>query len=331
VYGRHEFVNSLASPFQLDARDRRNQTVFGVAGELGNDTTAYSEYRVPLALGGRETEAAVGIASGWQLATGLRATGSVENLTSRQTQEDATEENSGRESSHALAVATGLEYTALPAIKSSLRLENRTASDSDTWLSTLSSAWKLDEHWVLLSKNIFGRSLSKTSDDADRLEERFQIGVAYRDLDSSQLSRYEFKREVDQALDLNRQAQVVSWHINQMLTDTWDWSGRLAGKVVEENSDDFTSHAVATLLGSRFTRDIGQHWDLSVGGNVEFAQGVRQLAWGVEAGYLLQDNVWLSVGYNFSGFEERDMAGEDYTERGLYLRLRIKFDENLFH
>jgi hypothetical protein len=61
-----------------------------------------------------------------------------------------------------------------------------------------------------------------------------------------------------------------------------------------------------------------------------WGNGAAETAVGVEAGYLVWKNLWLSVGYNVKGFSAADMAGEAYTQRGAYLRLRFKFDENLF-
>ena len=52
---------------------------------------------------------------------------------------------------------------------------------------------------------------------------------------------------------------------------------------------------------------------------------------GAILGYLLAQNLWLSAGFNFTGFSAtRDLAGGEYTNRGAYLRLRFKFDEHLF-
>ena len=56
----------------------------------------------------------------------------------------------------------------------------------------------------------------------------------------------------------------------------------------------------------------------------------RQWAQGVELGYQVQTNLLLSVGVNWSGFYDRDLSGSDYTRKGVYLRLRWKFDEDLF-
>ena len=60
------------------------------------------------------------------------------------------------------------------------------------------------------------------------------------------------------------------------------------------------------------------------------ASGSRRRGLGVEVGYLMQSNLWLSVGYNIFGYQERDLAYAEPTERGLFLRLRFKFDEDLF-
>jgi hypothetical protein len=38
--------------------------------------------------------------------------------------------------------------------------------------------------------------------------------------------------------------------------------------------------------------------------------------------------MWVSAGYNLLGFKERDLAGADATAKGVYFRVRMKFDEN---
>jgi len=35
--------------------------------------------------------------------------------------------------------------------------------------------------------------------------------------------------------------------------------------------------------------------------------------------------------YNFSGYSDKDLVDSDTTTQGPYLRLRFKFDENLFN
>jgi hypothetical protein len=37
--------------------------------------------------------------------------------------------------------------------------------------------------------------------------------------------------------------------------------------------------------------------------------------------------MWVSVGYNVTGFEDSDFTGADYTAKGPYLKLRFKVDQ----
>lgn len=88
----------------------------------------------------------------------------------------------------------------------------------------------------------------------------------------------------------------------------------------------------AYLVSGRTVYDITEKWDLGVMGSVLYSpQGsATQWAAGLEAGYQLQTNLWASAGFNWSGFHDRDLSGSDYTAQGFYVRLRFKFDENLF-
>ena len=51
---------------------------------------------------------------------------------------------------------------------------------------------------------------------------------------------------------------------------------------------------------------------------------------GAEVGYSPLTNLWLSLGYNFMGFQDDEIAYDDTTQNGAYFRLRFKFDEALF-
>jgi hypothetical protein len=88
----------------------------------------------------------------------------------------------------------------------------------------------------------------------------------------------------------------------------------------------------AQLLAGRVVYDITERWDIGALAALQIGQhGARQHALGVEAGYLLKQNLWLSAGFNHSGFRgDTDLSGYEYTQQGVYLRLRFKFDETLW-
>jgi len=80
------------------------------------------------------------------------------------------------------------------------------------------------------------------------------------------------------------------------------------------------------------TYDIAERWDVGLIGSAHMTGARKALDYGLgaEVGYLLGKNVWVSAGYNFFGFEDRDLSDGDDTNPGAYLRLRAKFDEDLF-
>ena len=109
-------------------------------------------------------------------------------------------------------------------------------------------------------------------------------------------------------------------------------SGRYATKSVTDDSFGLVSKSSGHLISGRMTYDITNKWDVglvaSMHGDNGFAN--RKLGLGLEAGYLIQENLWFSAGYNLFGFKDKDLAGQDYTDKGFYVRLRYKFDESLF-
>jgi hypothetical protein len=89
----------------------------------------------------------------------------------------------------------------------------------------------------------------------------------------------------------------------------------------------------SAYLGSgRVVYDVTENWDVGVMASLLYSpQGAaKQYAAGAEIGYLLRQNLWLSLGYNFTGFSDKDLTAADYTNSGLFVRLRFKFDEDLF-
>ena len=129
----------------------------------------------------------------------------------------------------------------------------------------------------------------------------------------------------------NETAHIFSMHANVQVARRWALSGRYAGKYKTMSGRNGNSRVAGHLLSGRITRDIGKRWD--IGGAASMladSVGQRKQAYGMEVGYLVKDDLWLSAGYNLTGFSDRDFAGMADTEKGFYFRMRYKFDENSF-
>ena len=151
------------------------------------------------------------------------------------------------------------------------------------------------------------------------------------------LALIEYKRDANSTLgaglSTDEKAYIFSAHLNVQPSADWVINGRYGIKHATDLASGITTTGNTQLVGARSVWDLDPKWDVGVQCYTELAPsslGGRQLAVGVEAGYSVMKNVWVSLGYNVTGFRDADLAGEDYTQRSVYLRLRFKFDENLF-
>ena len=88
----------------------------------------------------------------------------------------------------------------------------------------------------------------------------------------------------------------------------------------------------AWLVGGRLTYDVTENWDVGLMTNYMYSPQGSSMQWaqGAEVGYLLRQNLWLSAGVNWMGFSDAQLTGSEYTNKGVYMRLRFKFDASLF-
>ncbi len=325
LFGRYETQSGLGSAYSLTPGDKSSALVFGVDNTYMTGGQLFSEYRLRDAINGRDAQLANGLRNTFNVSEGLAYTASAEHLKIL----------SGL-NPEALALTGGVDYTADPLWKGSARLEWRRAFDTsatpgnDTWLSTLSLARKLDRDWTMLARNYWLYTQNKAAGNA--MQDRIQWGFAYRDTDTNlfnALAKYEYKTERNDVQPYARKAHVFSSHGDYHPSRPWWWSGRIAAKRVEESGADNYS---AYLGSGRVVYDVTENWDVGLMASLLYSpQGAaKQYAAGAEIGYLVRQNLWLSVGYNFSGFSDKDLTAADYTNSGLFIRLRFKFDEDLF-
>ena len=341
LYGRYERQSGWVQLAGVtDTGQRASAFAFGVESGYLRDTQLLSEYRLRDAISGRDLQLASGVRHFWDLAEGIRANAAYEQVNVL-----------AGDVANTRAVSAGLDYSADPLWRGSTRLELRRAGSTyntsgntnnndafDTLLWQIMVARKLDRDWTLLGRNYLLSTDYK--DRGDVLQNRAQIGVAYRDTDTNRvnaLAKLEFKSESDASNiasgPLKSSAWVVSAHADYHPSRPWWMSGRVAGKWQRDRLEGGVGDRFHAQLGAaRLVYDITENWDLGALAAVQIGQrSAAQTAFGVEAGYLLRQNLWLSAGVNFTGFAgDADLVGYEYTRSGVYLRLRFKFDENLF-
>lgn len=329
VYGRHELSSSLGGSFQPDNEDRRNTSVLGIDSEYMKNGQAFSEYRARQVFSEREVEAAIG----------LRNRIPVSETLSFNTSFERVKAITCKTCIESIATTGAVSYSPNINTKATARLELRNATNGRSVLSSQGLARRISEQWTILTRNIF---LLNHSGQQRRLQDRFQIGLAFRNIKTNRwnaLGRYEFKTDktltagaVTRPGDYRRLVHVFSTHANVKVSRPLVATFRYAGKFGKERYSGIGHRTRGQLVSGRMTYDVNPRWDLGLQGSLLLSNDSsgRRTALGAEVGYLLQENQWVSAGYNVFGFKDRDLSGQDTFSQGFYLRLRVKFDEQLF-
>ncbi len=324
LYARHDLINSLSGTYGLDDTEERQRTVFGFDANYMKDGKVYSEYRMHDAVSAREAEAAIGLKNKWYIQQGLTLNTLFERVESLE----------GETSNTATAAGIGVEYLASKDYKTSARVEKRWGETSDTLLGSAGVAYRYSDDVTLLAKDIYSQV---DYSDGDRMINRFQLGAAYRDYDSNQLdmlTKLEYRIDDNNTGDDAYQKDAVIWSLsgNYHPTRPLTLSGHYSGKYTQFDADNISSDNTAHALYARSLYDISERWDLGLQAGTYWNKQAADMSYmlGAEVGYSPMTNLWLSLGYNFMGFQDEDIANDDTTQQGAYFRLRFKFDEDLF-
>jgi uncharacterized repeat protein (TIGR01451 family) len=338
LYATHQTSNSLSGDYGLTATQQNYSTVVGLTSAYMKDGQLFNEYRVGDSIDGRSAQAAFGLRNLWELAPGLRLSTGIQQI----------HPISGVVTDRATALTGALEYTAQPGWKGSTRLEWSRSATTTTWLGNLGVAVKLDSEFTLLGRGLYNEQKNNEQRSSDQQNVgsglirlgHAQLGLAYRPVNSNvwnALARVESKHRQNSTLGIglntDEVAHIFSTHVNYQPTADWLLTTRYGVKWVAAYANNISTSTTTQVLGVRSAWDITRRWDAGLQYYLEWgSNGLsnRQQAVGAELGYLVMKNLWLSGGYNITGFKDADLTGSDYTQRGGYLRLRFKFDETLF-
>ncbi|MBI0475855.1 DUF11 domain-containing protein [Sphingomonas sp. MA1305] len=178
------------------------------------------------------------------------------------------------------------------------------------------------------------------------------LALAWRPLDSrwSLLERFELRHERADAgfTDANvlgvpangASAQITFRAINNLainyrsgpegLGHGFEGTVYHGAKYVRGRFADDVYDGFIDVVGFDLRQDIGTRFDIGVAGSVQHAWNRGAWSWsgGPTAGVSPAPNLWLSAGYNLSGYRDRDFSDDRYTRQGPYLTLRLKFDQS---
>ena len=172
--------------------------------------------------------------------------------------------------------------------------------------------------------------------DGSRLfEGDARLSLAYRPLHSRWIILNRFDYVFDSSTDVfgikTRQRKLIENFASNYLLDSRNQIAFNGGlKYVVDTFDKLEYSGLTWLLGSEYRHDISDRFDLGVHANVYHSvnSDLFRYSRGVSLGWNVKRNIWLSVGYNFTGFEDNDFSAAGYSASGPYIRFRMKFDQD---
>jgi len=333
VYGRWEETTGMGSAYTLENTIEGRALAIGLRKAVDSQTAGFSEMRMREGMSQEDLESVTGIQREFAISDRIDATVTAERLEILSgNARDATALGGGLGFGDRLWQGDArIEWRRLDADPSA-PIDNT----ADSLMSTVSFARKMGGNWTGLVRN-YALFTDDDSRAGTQLQNRFQIGVAYRPVATNNfdmLFRYENKIEKNAELvsSERRRVDIVSASLNLHPSRRVWVSGRVAAKDVAETLVDVEDDYRAWLLATRLIFDISPRLDVGAMAGVMVSPGdsVRDEAFGIEVGYLVKENLWLSLGHNFAGFYDKDLSGNDQTQSGWYIRMRMKFDEKTF-
>ncbi len=229
------------------------------------------------------------------------------------------------------AVSLGANYTEKKLTWSN-RAEYRNSRTDDKWglVSGLINEQGLNWGWTTRLQLFHTQSVGGNSNtNAD-----LRFGLAYRPpvtkwiiLDRLDLLATDTKTATSSTLG---KRLVNNLNANYKPDKKTQLSIQYGAKYVLESIDDKDYSGYTDLIGLEGRYDITKEWDIGLRASLLHTWAIDQFKYslGSSVGYNVTENAWLSLGYNFAGFTDKDFSAANYTAQGPFVQFRFKFDQN---
>ena len=212
----------------------------------------------------------------------------------------------------------------------SSRIEARDSSAGETWIASTALARELSEEL-----SIAGAVRGSFNDADDQLNKTRQIdariGGAWRPRgeETVYFDRLDFVNSRN-VLGETETKFVNNFAMNTLVADNWQLSTNYGVKHVRTDIADQKFTSWSHLVGAETRFDVTEKIDIGLRGQLMTTTGLgtKEYSYGPSIGIAPVKNIWINAGYNFAGFEDRDFEAAEYSREGVYLQLRIKFDQH---
>jgi uncharacterized repeat protein (TIGR01451 family) len=213
------------------------------------------------------------------------------------------------------------------------RLEHRNADSEERW--SLTTGWYREP----VRGHALSMSLQGFDSDsllADTLEATARFAWAFRPIDSDWIVFNRLDLKFDERDDGNMSFEsrraVNNLHANWQVNPRTQLGLQYGGRYVVSTFDAEKYTGYSDLVGFDARRELNARFDIGLHGAVlhSWESEILEHSAGLDLGVTFARNIWVSIGYNFAGFRDEDFSASRYTDKGPFLKVRIKADQDTF-
>lgn len=212
------------------------------------------------------------------------------------------------------------------------RVEFRDADTDDKWTAMSGFQHRLDETDTMAGRLLYFDQQMNSGNDLRNAELDFSysrrpLGSSWYWLNRSSL----IVDELNDSLGKQEGQRLVNnTHLNFVYEMKHQLSLQYGARYVRDTIDELRFKGYSDLIGTEYRYDITEKWDVGLRGSTlaSYNSDIRYNAFGVMAGYSPIKDVWISLGYNFTGFYDKDFTDAGTRVKGFVLNFRIKLDQN---
>ncbi len=179
---------------------------------------------------------------------------------------------------------------------------------------------------VFRAENLLGNRLRQAD---------FRFGWAYRVADRqwSFLNRTDLKYDAaETTVDRQNSWRLINnLNANRRIDAARQLSLQYAFKYVQSEFDSDRYSGFTDLIGIDYRHGFKNRWDAGVNTSIyrSHRSRISDFGIGLDVGYNIRSSMWLTLGYNFLGFDDKDFRDARYTAAGPFLRFSLKADQAL--
>ena len=213
------------------------------------------------------------------------------------------------------------------------RVEFRLADSENKWGLMSGLVKEVDSRWAWSGRAQIFQTSASAGLDTTKVDLRY--GLVYR----PPLTQWIVLDRLDFIIDDESggtTGKLESWRlVNNFITNYHprkdvQFSLHYGAKYVLETINGSDYSGFTDLVGIEGRYDITKDWDIGLQGSLLHSWNASNYDYstGLSVGYNVMQNAWISLGYNLTGFDDKDFSQANYTAQGPFVRFRFKFDQN---